>query len=145
MVCLRNSWRSLKHEDNAILLVVDRLVQKLWSLLKLCSTPWCLSQQENQHFCSDIPASAVGAQERHSKPYLSGLGPFGAFLKTERSGRTHKGPGGFVLSVSNQPFWCVVPFGVRKHSVLLLEVASVSVDEQNKLWIPKRYLPCKLG
>lgn len=103
MVCLRNSWRSFKCEDNAILLVVDRLaVQKLPSLLKLSSAPWCPCQQENQHFCSDIPASAVGEQGRHSKPYLSGLCPFGDFLKTERSGRTHKGSGGFVFSISMQ-------------------------------------------
>lgn len=105
MVCLRNSWRSLKCEDNAILLVVDRLaaVQKLSSLLKLSSTPWCPSQLENQHFCSDIPAAfAVGEQGRCSKPYLSGLSPFGDFLKTERSGRTQKGSGRFVLSVSMQ-------------------------------------------
>lgn len=130
MVCLRNSWRSLKCEDNAILLVVDRLtVLKLSSLLKLSRTPWCPSQLETQHFCSDIPASAGGEQGRRSKPYLSGSSPFGDFLKTEiffclfqRS-----------LENSQQPFWCVVPFGVTKYGVSLLEVASVSADEQIKL------------
>ena len=76
-VCLGNSWRSLKCEDNAVLLVVDRLgAQKLSSLLKLSSTPRYPSQQEEQHFCSGIQASAVGELRRHAKPYLSGLGPF---------------------------------------------------------------------
>lgn len=102
MVCLRNSWRSLKCEDNAILLVVDRLtVLKLSSLLKLSRTPWCPSQLETQHFCSDIPASAGGEQGRRSKPYLSGSSPFGDFLKTEiffvcfkGAWKTHSSPSG---------------------------------------------------
>jgi len=102
---------------------MDRLpARKLSLLLNLSSTPWNPSEQENQHFCLGIRASAAEELRRRAELYLSGWGPFrDLWIKDLRdlTGLIKVQVDKFYLFKCNlenpqQLFWCLVPFGFEK-------------------------------